>query len=108
LRAGQTLPPDRTARLSALIGADRTAVLQWPLTPDDIVGMPLDAAYPAPRSSQCWSAMRDQIRGILRDRASPADGYLVVGETFLERDWAEAGKTAGFLTGARYFEGRAE
>jgi hypothetical protein len=107
IRAGQALPADRMTRLSGLINADRTAVLQWPLTADDVALMPLDAAYPAPRSSKNWAAMRDQIRDILRDRQKPADGFLVVGETFLERDWAEAGKTAGFLTGARYFEGGA-
>ena len=28
----------------------------------------------------------------------------LVGETGWERDWAEAGRLAGFLTGARYFQ----
>ena len=64
---------------------------------------PLDAAFAAPLSTATWSAMRDQIAAMIRARARPADGYLVIGETSLERDWAAAGKTAGFLTGDRYF-----
>jgi hypothetical protein len=108
LRDGQALPSDRVARLAALVGADRTAVVQPPLTLDAVLeAAVLDAACPAPRSTESWVAMRDQIRAIILSRGRPSDGYLVIGETALEREWAEAGKTAGFLTGDRYFGGLA-
>lgn len=100
LRQGDDLPPDRRARLAALVAADRVAILQPPLTQ---APPPLDAAHPAPRFTDSWSAMRDRIAAIPRSRGRPPDGYIVVGETAWERDWAEAGKTAGFLTGGRYF-----
>jgi hypothetical protein len=108
LREGQPLPPDRVARLAALVAADRTAVVQPPLRPEDILqtGV-LDAAHAAPLATESWAAMRDHVRAIILSRGLPSDGYLVIGETALERDWAEAGKTAGFLTGERYFGGQA-
>jgi len=100
LRQTDALPPGHHARLAALVAADRVAILQPPLTQ---APPPLDACYPAPRFTDTWPAMRDQIAAIIRSRGRPADGYILIGETASERDWAEAGRTAGFLTGARYF-----
>jgi hypothetical protein len=69
----------------------------------DRFGPPLDAAHAAPLFTDTWPQMRDKVTAILRSRGRPADGYLVIGETPAERAWAEAGKTAGFLTGETYF-----
>ncbi len=108
LRDGQSLPPDRAERLAALVGADRTGVVQPTLTLDGLVDAGvLDATHAAPQLTDSWVTMRNQIRGIILSRGRPSDGYLVIGETALEREWAEAGKTAGFLTGDRYFDGLA-
>jgi hypothetical protein len=88
----------------AIGGADRTALVQPPLSP--VVAArdwPVEAAVAAPSATLSWPAMRDRVRDILRLRALPPDAVLIVGETALEREWAEAGKTAGFLTGERYF-----
>ena len=104
LKAGQALPDPIRAALSGLRGCDRTAVVHRPLDPDLMLqGAALDAAHPAPAFTATWVAMRDQIRAVLRDRGGPADGYLVIGEPAWERDWAEAGRTAGFLAGGQYF-----
>ena len=100
LRHGDALPPERHERLAALVSADRVAILQPPLT---VAPPPLDVGHPAPRFTDTWAAMRDRMVGIIRSRGRAADGYILVGETAFERDWAEAGKTASFLTGARYF-----
>jgi len=102
LRAGQTLSQDRRDRLAALIRVDRTGVVHLPLDPAALVP-PLDAAVAAPRFSDPWPAMRDCIAATIRARGLPADACLLIGETSLERDWAEAGRMAGFLSGARYF-----
>lgn len=102
LRAGQPMPPDRAAQLARLVAADRVALVHPPQDPARF-GPPLDAAYAAPGFIDPWPVMRDTIAGIIRARGRPADGYIVVGETAFEREWAEAGRTAGFLTGERYF-----
>jgi hypothetical protein len=102
LRAGDGLPPDRVARLAALLAADRVAVVH-PGPDMAAFGPPLDDVQAAPLFTDPWPAMRDRIAGILRARGRPSDGYLMIGETSGERDWAEAGRMAGFLTGERYF-----
>lgn len=104
VRTGAELPGAVRARLEAVRGADRLAAVQPPLSP--VVAArdwPVDGAVAAPAAVLSWPAMRDRVRDIIRARGLPPDGVLVVGETALEREWAEAGKTAGFLTGARYF-----
>lgn len=103
LRDGQPIPADRHDRLAGLIRSDRMAVLQPPLTAHSLAMAPLDGSAAAPAASLPWARMRDHMRAIILDRGTPSDGYLVIGETSLERDWAEAGRTAGFLTGDRYF-----
>ncbi len=101
-RAGQGLPADRAAVLAGLQGCDRVALLHALLLPG-FQAEPMDATFAAPSFLATWPAMRDQLRDMIRARGKPADGYLVIGETAFEREWAEAGKTAGYLTGARYF-----
>ena len=102
LRVGQAMAQDRRDRLAGLIGTDRTGVVHLPLDPAAFVP-PLDAAVIAPRFTDTWSAMRDQIAATIRARGLPADACLLVGETAFERDWAQAGRMAGFLSGAHYF-----
>ena len=102
LRAGQGVPADRAAVLAAITGCDRVGLIHAPLLPEFQVEN-IDAAFAAPSFLDPWPRMRDQLCCVIRARGKPADGYLVIGETAFERDWAEAGKTAGFLTGARYF-----
>ncbi len=104
LRATDRLSEDRRARLDALVACDRVAMVQPPLDPRVVLGSTsLDAAFPAPNAALPWSAMRDALRDVVRARGNPADGYVVVGETTLEREWCAAGRMAGFLAGDRYF-----
>jgi hypothetical protein len=104
LRVGEALPVAQARRLAGIVGADRVAVVQPPLSPVAAArDWPVDAAVAAPAAVLSWAAMRDRLRDIIRARGLPPDGVLIVGETALEREWAEAGRTAGFLTGARYF-----
>ncbi len=104
LRPADRLPEDRRARLAALVGCDRTALAQPPLDPRAVLALaPLDAAHPAPPATLSWPAMRDAVRAVLRARGLPPDAVLLVGETAGEREWAEAGRMAGFLQGDRAF-----
>ncbi|PYE85926.1 hypothetical protein [Pseudoroseicyclus aestuarii] len=103
LRRGEAPPEARAARLAQL-AADRTALAQPPLDPAQVLGLaPLDAAHSAPSFGLGWAAMRDHLAGVIRSRGVPANRLLVVGETAAERDWSEAARTAGYLSGARYF-----
>ena len=104
LRQGDALPPDREARLVRIRDADRTAMVQPPLRAAEVSGLTgLDAAAPAPGFHLGWPRMREAVRNVIRARGLPADGLIVVGETSAERDWADAGRTAGFLSGDRFF-----
>jgi hypothetical protein len=104
LRPTDHLPDDRRARLGALAPCDRTALVHAPLHLRTVLILaPLDAAHPAPAPSASWSATRDHLRAVLRDRGHPPDGVVLVGETDQERGWTEAGRLAGFLTGESYF-----
>ena len=103
-RKGPALPQNCRTRLEALVACDRTGLAHPPLTAETLLELvPLDAVFPAPAPHLPWSVMRDHLKGIIRARGKPADGYLIIGETPQERDWAEAAKAAGFLTGSRYF-----
>ena len=101
-KAGQGLTADKAAVLAGLKGCDRVALIHAPLLAR-FQADPIDASFAAPAFLAPWPAMRDQLRAVIRARGKPADGYIMIGETAFERDWAEAGKTAGFLTGTRYF-----
>jgi hypothetical protein len=104
LRGGDEMAPHHAARLAALVECDRTAAVQPPLRPAAVLAAaPLDAAEQAPGAFLPWPVMRDRIVALIQSRGLPADGVLVIGETPAEREWAEAGRTAGFLTGTRYF-----
>ncbi len=104
LRPTDRLPEDRRARLAALVGCDRTAIVQPPLDPEAVLVLaPLHAAHRAPPATLSWPARRDAMRAILGARGLPPDAVLLVGETAAEREWAEAGRMAGFLRGDRAF-----
>ncbi len=104
LRPTDRLPPAHRERLAALVRADRVALAQPPLRPEALLGAaPLDAAYAAPRVTESWPATRDRLRAILRDRRLSGDGVVLVAETALEREWVEAGRLAGFMTGEAFF-----
>lgn len=93
----------RAARLERLRQAGVLALVHPPHDPARAAaGNPiLIAAERAPGLLDTWSATRRRIldlKGTL-----PADGVVVIGETHLERGWAEAGRLAGYVEADRYF-----
>ena len=104
LRAGQAVAEARAAKLAALTDCARLGLAHAPLAPTALVP-PLDTAHPAPRFTQSWSAMRDHLKALARSTGTPADRLVLVGETAWEREWAEAMQAAGYLDGARFFDG---
>lgn len=104
LRNGDALPEERARQLVSMVDCTRVALAHPPIDPARLTeGRPIDLAHRAPSLVVSWSAMRQRMGEIIREDRLPADGLLVVGETALERDWAEAGRTAGYLSGAELF-----
>lgn len=102
LRDGQPLPADRAAKLAGLVRTACTGVAHHPVTPKHLGALPgLMGAHAAPSFSDSWSVMRDQIRVI----AQPADRFVIVGDTAIEREWAEAAQMAGYLRADQFFCG---
>ena len=97
------LPEDRRAKLDGLKRVDLMALVHPPVRPEA-----LRNAHPmigrvgkAPGLQASWGEVRKVVLDL--KGALPADGVVVVGETFLERDWSEAGRLAGYIPTERYF-----
>ena len=97
------LPEDRRAKLEGLKRVDLMAFVHPPLNPSSVLDAnpAITRAGQAPGLTATWSDMRAQVQAL--KGTLPADGVVVVGETFLERDWSEAGRLAGYIPAARYF-----
>ena len=109
LRLVQTRLSDETAqRVAEVQAASKLALVHAPLSPKAVAtaNPVLDIVAAAPRFTDPWPTMRDKVRGVIGAQHLPADGVLVIGATSLEREWADAGRTAGYLSAERYFGGR--
>ncbi|WP_368184583.1 hypothetical protein [Aestuariibius sp. HNIBRBA575] len=105
IRQGDRLPTLHADKLAGLVDTDRVALVQHPHSTKDVRTLAnLDAAHSAPRAHAGWAQSRDMIVAALRDRGAIGDAYLMIGDTHFEREWAVAGKMAGFFTSDRYFE----
>ncbi|MEM9522941.1 MAG: hypothetical protein AAF982_02940 [Pseudomonadota bacterium] len=99
------MPDVKAAKLNRLKDCGRFALVQPPMQAAAVLraNPALQRAAPAPRIDDGWSTIRERVRGVFRERGCPSDAVLVIGDTALEREWAEAGKCAGFLPSDRYF-----
>jgi hypothetical protein len=105
------LPDDRAAKLAALRDCGRLLLAQPPLDPGALAagiaerhGLRVEAA-PAPPAFAPWATLRAAVQAALAPGRVPADGVLLVGDTAFEREWAAAGRLAGYLAAERYFAG---
>ncbi|MGR3757592.1 MAG: hypothetical protein ACU0AT_10245 [Tranquillimonas sp.] len=101
------LPADRAAHLSEMRGCRRIALLQPPLSPPLPDGLPLDRADPAPLPFAPFGVVRQRVLAPLAAERLPSDAVLLIGDTALEREWAAAGRLAGYLPEGRFFGGSA-
>ena len=101
------LPEDVARNVDAIKGAGKLAFVHRPLSADAVAraNPGLDVVHTAPAFTDPWPVMRDKTREVMAAQRLPADGVLVIGATSLEREWAVAGRTAGFLPAERYFGG---
>ena len=109
LREKDSLGPLQSAKLAAIRGADRLLAVQPPLDPRPLIdrlacqAVPILAATRAPGVLQSWGQTRRALRGFLASAGLAADGVLVIGDTGIERGWAEAAQMAGYLAADRFF-----
>lgn len=106
LRTDARLPSDRAAHLDAVRHVDLLALVHPPVTPEAVLASnpAFAAADVAPGLTASWPEIRDRVwtlKGTL-----PADGVVVIGETWLEREWCAAARLAGYLPAERYFAPR--
>lgn len=66
--------------------------------------VPLDHCAMAPRVHASWSTVRKEMQQVFKDIGQPADRFVIIGNGPFEPQWAQAAKTAGFLTGDAYFQ----
>jgi hypothetical protein len=67
----------------------------------------IDAASRAPDMLTPWREMRDDLRGLMRERGLPPDGVVLISATALEREWCAAAGMAGNLSAEAFFARRA-
>lgn len=103
LMANARMPADRTAHLEAIRDADRLALVHAPQIPAKVLteNPVLARADRAPGIAATWPEIRTRVLDL--KGKLPADGVVVIGETWLERDWCEAARLAGYLPAERYF-----
>ncbi|MEL6607845.1 MAG: hypothetical protein AAFO93_02940 [Pseudomonadota bacterium] len=106
LRLVRTELAEETGRkVAAIREAGKLALVHPPLDPAAVAeaNPTLTDVAAAPRFTDPWPQMRDTVRGVIRANGLPSDGVLVIGDTTLEREWSDAGRTAGYLPADRYF-----
>lgn len=104
LRDGQQPPVLRRKKLVALVQTERVGVAHRPVTPPHLNALDmLDRAFAAPAFADRWADMRDHIRQNICATGHPGDRYVMIGDTAFEREWAEAGRMAGYLRADQFF-----
>ena len=103
LLADARIPADRAAHLDAVRDAEHLALVHAPQDPDTVLTQnPILARVDrAPGFTASWPEIRARVLDL--KGKLPADGVVVIGETWLERDWCEAARLAGYLPADRYF-----
>lgn len=100
LRMGQTLPEDRAEKLRSLVKTQRVALCPPVIRLDDPV---IDRVVAAPAPMASWPVAAAAIKAAARQSGAAADRFVIVGDLALERDWAEAGQAAGYLSADSFF-----
>lgn len=103
LLADARVPADRAAHLAGLRDVDALTLVHPPFAPEAVLAANpvLSGVDRAPGFAASWPQVRARVLDL--KGALPADGVVVIGETWLERDWCEAARLAGYIPAERYF-----
>lgn len=99
------MPRARGDVVRGLRNVRKMALVHAPLTADAVLeaNPVLDSVALAPRFTDSWGAMRDQLRQFIMTQRLNGDQVLVIGDTAMERDWKATARAAGYLEAGRYF-----
>ena len=103
IRETARIEAQRAEKLSFVRHADFLALVHSPNRPSRVLAENpiLLRADLAPGLDATWAATRERVLAL--KGSAPADGVVVIGETYLEREWSVAGRLAGYLPADRYF-----
>ena len=104
LRDGQDMPVDRKEKLEKLVDTARIGLAHRPVTPTHLEALAgMDKAFAAPAFADSWADMRDTVKEVFATQKQAGDRFVMVGDTAFEREWAEAGRMAGYLRASAFF-----
>ncbi len=100
-----TIPAEKADKLTLIQRCDRLAMLYAPASPVDFMAenQTFTDATRAPDLRQSWRDVGAIVTDLTSRHNLPGPGVLVVGDTALEREWADAGRLAGFLPSQALF-----
>ena len=104
-RADQAMEQPRRDKLAGLRGVNRQGLAVAGLDLRALMeqhGDVLDRIAKAPDFHASW-AEAAMAMDAARPAKMPADAILMVGDTAMEREWAQAGRLAGYLSADRFF-----
>ena len=108
LRVGPRLikiPEPQAAKLAEIRRCGRLAMLHAPINLSEFnrLNPIVDVAHQAPTLLDSWGDVRGKMQALTREGGVPGDGVVVIGDTALEAEWAEAGRLGGFLPSKALF-----
>lgn len=103
LRATDRVPASKVAKLNTLRDAKTIGLTHARVTKTQIVP-PLQDAHVAPSPTAPWALVRDDLRATFQDIGKPASRFVLICDTALEAEWAQAARMAGTLPSPDFFE----
>ena len=108
--AASDLADDRREKMHKLKHCAQMIAAHKPLDPqvlphdfNRLHDISIRAACAAPRFTDSWSDIRNQLTDLIRCEKIPADAVVLIGDTALEREWLAAGKFAAYLPAEAFF-----
>jgi hypothetical protein len=100
-----TIPEERARTLGEIKHCGRMSMVHAPvnLTEFNRLNPVVDVAHRAPDLRDSWSDVRMKVQALTTSQGLPGDGVVVIGDTALEAEWAEAGRLGGFLPSEAIF-----
>ncbi|MCF2870025.1 hypothetical protein L0664_03000 [Octadecabacter sp. G9-8] len=102
LSKGDAIAAEKARKINELIEARKLALMHKPITAPQVVP-PLQAAYAAPAPLAPWNATRNHLRDTFIAAKTPASRMVLVYDTALEGEWADAAHMAGALPAPQFF-----
>lgn len=99
------IPEERARTLGEIKRCGRLAMVRAPVNLSDFsdLNAEIDVAHRAPDLRDSWGEVRAKVQALTTSQGLPGDGVVVIGDTALEAEWAEAGRLGGFLPSEAIF-----